>query len=232
MRDADRQVVRALPLFSGMREAHFSALVDAALLQAFPPRVELIREGELPDFLHVIVEGAVELCSAHNGSETTIDIVVPTTTFILAAVIRDEAYLNSARTLAQSRILMIPAERVRDTFGRDSTFARAIVRELAQRYRGVVRALKNQKLRTATERLANWILQAELRNGQHGRFTMPFEKRTLAALIGTTPENLSRSFAALLPHGVTTDGRAIILEDQARLRRIARPNPLIDDISE
>ena len=70
------------------------------------------------------------------------------TTFILAAVIRDEVYLKSARTLTPAQILMIPAQTVRDVFGRDAAFARAIVNELAERYRGLVRALKNEKLRT------------------------------------------------------------------------------------
>ena len=54
---------------------------------------------------------------------------------------------------------MIPAQAVRDVFGRDAAFARAIVNELAERYRRVVRVLKDQKLRTGIERLANWILE-------------------------------------------------------------------------
>ena len=232
MRAADLQIVRDLPLFNDMQETHFSALMGAAFLQTFPPRVLLIREGELPDFLHVIAEGAVELFSAHGERETTIDIVVPTTTFILAAVIRDEVYLNSARTLAESRVLMIPADAVRDIFGRDGTFARAVVGELALRYRSVVRALKNQKLRTSTERLANWILQADARNGSQGNLRLPFEKRTLAALLGTTPENLSRSFATLASHGVASEGRALVIKDRTKLQRLARENPLIEDIPE
>jgi CRP/FNR family transcriptional activator FtrB len=232
MRVSDLQIVRALPLFSGMKEAHFNALMSAALLQTFPPRVLLISEGELPDFLHVIVDGMVELFAAQGDRETTIDIVVPTTTFILAAAIRDEVYLNSARTLAPSRVLMIPAGALRDIFGRDSTFARAVVGELALRYRGVVRALKSQKLRTSTERLANWILQADARNGANGRLALPFEKRTLAALIGATPEHLSRSFATLASHGVTSEGRTIVIKDRAKLQRLAQENPLIEDVAE
>lgn len=46
---------------------------------------------------------------------------------------------------------------VRDVFGRDATFARSIVNELAARYRSVVTILKNQKLRTGIEWLANWL---------------------------------------------------------------------------
>ena len=82
-----------------------------------------------------MVEGSVELFGGHNGHETTIDIIRPVTTFILAAVIRDEVYLKSARTLKPAQILMIPAQTVRDVFGRDAAFARAIVNELAVRYR-------------------------------------------------------------------------------------------------
>lgn len=230
MRRPDLDLIRELPLFRGMTAAHFDALVSAALLQKFPQHVVLIREGELPDFLHVIVEGAVELYATHCDRETTIEVIVPTTTFILAAVIRDEVYLKSARTLMQSRVLMIPAGAVRDIFSRDSAFARAVVGELATRYRAIVRALKNQKLRTGVERLANWILRADARNGSTGRVLLPFEKRLLAALLGMTPENLSRSFTTLASHGVVSEGRrAVVITDRESLQRFAQENSLIDD---
>ena len=161
MRQSDWKLIRALPLFSDMSEANFATLVSAAFLQRFPQHITLINEGDLPDFLHIVVEGSVEMFSTHDGHETTIDIMRPVTTFILAAVIRDDVYLKSARTLTPAQILMIPAQTVRDVFGRDAAFARAIVNELAERYRGVVRSLKNEKLRTSAERLANWILQTD-----------------------------------------------------------------------
>ena len=142
-----------------MSEANFDELVSAAFLQRFPQHVTLINEGGMPDFLHIVVEGSVELYGVHDHHETTLDIMRPVSTFILAAVIRDDVYLKSARTLTPSQILMIPAQTVRDVFDRDHAFARAIVNELAERYRSVVRSLKNEKLRTSAERLANWILQ-------------------------------------------------------------------------
>ncbi|HXW27461.1 MAG TPA: cyclic nucleotide-binding domain-containing protein, partial [Xanthobacteraceae bacterium] len=114
MRRSDRDLVRALPLFRDAGDAHFDGLMDAAFLQRFPPHVVLIEEGQLPDFLHIVVEGMVELFGRSAGRETTLDIIRPVTTFILAAVIRDEVYLKSARTLAPARILMLPAASVRD----------------------------------------------------------------------------------------------------------------------
>jgi CRP/FNR family transcriptional activator FtrB len=188
----------------------------------------LINEGELPDFLHIVVEGTVELFASSNERQTTIRIVRPVSTFILAAVIRDGVYLKSARTLAPAHILMIPAAAVRDVFGRDARFARAVVNELAAHYRNLVRELKNQKLRTGTERLAAWILTEDRQQGSRGHVELTFDKRTLASRLGMTPENLSRNLVTLTTHGVSTRGRKIDIVDRDLLERCAKPNGLMD----
>ena len=228
MRSSDRKFIRKLPLFAEMREDHFDLLLGAGYLQRFLEGVVLINEGELPDFLHVVVDGTVELFAGSGNRQTTIDVIYPVTTFILAAVIRDEVYLKSARTLAPAHILLIPASALRDVFDRDAAFARAVVRELAERYRGLVRELKNQKLRTGTERLANWILKTEIRQGNEGPVKLNYDKRTLASQLGMTAENLSRNFLALGKHGVSSQGRKIVITDRAALERCAKPNVLID----
>jgi len=228
MRTSELTLVRKLPLFHEMADRHFEYLTAAALLQRFPPGVVLINEGALPDFLHIVVEGSVELFAAHKGRETTIDIIRPVTTFILAAVIRDEVYLKSARSLAEAHILMLPAENVREVFSKDAAFARAVVNELALRYRDVVRALKNEKLRTSAERLANWILMSEQRQGRAGRVALACDKRTLASQLGMTPENLSRNLSLLAKHGVKSSGLEIVIEDRPALSSFAHPTALID----
>ena len=229
MRAQDTDLLRTLPLFRGMADARFDELMQAAFLQRFPAHVVLIKEGELPDFLHVTVEGSVELFASHGDSETTIDILRPVTTFILAAVIQDDLYLKSARTLTPARILMIPAPAVRSVFGRDAVFARAVVSELAVRYRSIVRELKNQKLRTGLERLASWILQTDALAGGKGHFEFAHDKKTVAALLGMTPENLSRGLATLAADCIESESRAVTIVDRNRLAQIAGPDPLIDE---
>ncbi len=228
MRQTEWNVIRALPLFQDVSETHFEELVSAAFLQQSTQGVTLFSEGDLPEFLHIVVEGAVELFGVHDGHETTIDIIGPVTTFDLAAVIRDEVYLKSARTLAPAQIAMIPAQTVRDVFGRDAAFVRAIVNELAECYRGVVRSLKNEKLRTSAERLANWILQADALQGNQRNIELTFDKHTLASRLGMTPENLSRNLTLLAKYGVRSSGRYIVIEDPLALERFAKPNALID----
>ncbi len=229
MRDADAKIVRALPLFSGMQRAHFETLIGAGYLQRFPHRVVLVHEGQKPDFLHVLVEGSVEFFSASRERETTLSFLAPPGAFILAAVVLDQLYLKSARTTDSSVVVLIPADAVRGAFNKDPAFARAVVAELALRYRALVKDLKNQRLRTSLERLANWILAHDAKVGRPGEFKLPMEKKALANLLGMRPENLSRAFGELSGLGVEVDGANLRIVDVAALTRFARPDPLIDD---
>ena len=106
------------------------------------------------------------------GFTNRITTVRPVATFILAATIRDAPYLMSARTLERSRIALIPSQDVRAAFDRDGQFARAIVAELAQCYRSVVKTTKDLKLRTSLERLANYLLREQKRQSGAAAFDL------------------------------------------------------------
>jgi CRP/FNR family transcriptional activator FtrB len=232
MREFEAGEVRALHLFDAMADEHFNAVIKAAYLQRFPAHVVLITEGDRPDFLHVVLEGSVELFSGLGRHQTTIAMLRPITTFILEAVVGDLPYLASARTLKASRILLIPAETVRSIFEQDTHFAHAIVRELSRAFRGMLMELKNRKLRTSLERLALWMLRADAQSGSNGRFTIAFDKRTIASQLGMTPENLSRNLKILSGFGVEVRGRDVRLNDPARLAAIAKadgPLPQSED---
>jgi CRP/FNR family transcriptional activator FtrB len=228
VRLSDVQSIRALPLFQQMSEQGFADMMAQSMLQRFPARADLIREGDLPDFLYIVVDGAVDLYATRDGEESTIDIVYPASSFILAAVMRDEPYLKSARTLTPSQILMIPSQVVRDAFNRDPAFARGIVDELAARYRAVTRVLKNDRMRSSTERLGNWLLGMARRSGSN-EFELPLEKRKLASFLGMTPESYSRSIAALEKHGVRSHGSLITITDPAGLAEFAKPTAIEAD---
>ncbi len=229
--ESDYPDIRELHLFSDMANEQFLTLMRGAYVQNFPPRIELITEGDPSDFLHIITSGSVDLFSTWNGRETSMATVWPFSTFILAATIKDAPYLMSARTLEKSRIALIPSQDVRAVFDADQSFARAIVSELAQCYRSVTKAHKNLKLRSSLERLANYLLQQRVHSGDDAEFDLRFEKRRLASMLGMTPENLSRAFKALRPYGVTIEGNRVRIADLEDLVRFAKPDPLIDDPS-
>ena len=229
MRDADLERVRALPLFSGCSDETFRTLSAGAFLQRFPAGTTLLLEGDQVDFLYVLLDGIVELEGTWNDKETTLAILRPVSTFILAAVVLDADCLMSARTVERSTILMLSGAALRRVMSEDAAFAVAVAEEMAGCYRGLVRTLKNQKLRGGLERLANYLITQRLRQGGDPTFTLPHEKRTLASLLGMTPENLSRSLATLADYGVEIRGPSVTITRPAVLERLAKPDPLIDN---
>jgi CRP/FNR family transcriptional activator FtrB len=221
--------LKALPLFSKMTENSLTSLLDAALLQQFPTGVILIHEGDHADFLHVLVDGLVEIFTEQDGGEWGISLINPISTFILAAVVSDQPYLNSARTLSDSRVLLIPAQNVRAIFEQDIAFARIVAQELAFAYRSTVKKLKGYMARSSVQRVANWILAEAKRDSSQANIVVPFDRGTLASHIGTTRENLSRSLAMLTEHGVRIRGREIVIDSKELLEAFARPQRFIDD---
>jgi CRP/FNR family transcriptional activator FtrB len=229
MRLRERNKIRRLPLFVDVEAGHTDALLRNSCLQCFSPNIELAREGESADFLHVVVDGQVEVFSTYRDRETTVAVIGPGQTVLVAAVILDKVCLGSARTLSPARVLLVPAEAVRQLFYADAAFARALALELAQTYRGIMKELKNQKLRSTIERLANFLLTHYEQSGAKGSFMLPFEKKVLASRLGMAPEVLSRSFMALVPHRIRVCGAAVEVHDVEALRNLAKPSSTIDD---
>lgn len=220
--------VRSLFLFSDIGDETFRNLMRASYDQSLPQHVTVIQEGAPADFLHIVVEGLVELYATSNGREATMAAVRPVSTFILAASIRDAPYLMSARTLERSRILLIPSADIRLAVAHDPQFAMNAIQELAGCYRSMVRHTKNLKLRSTRERIAAYLLRQSRLLGDAAGFTLPVEKRLLASYMGMTPENLSRALKTLVADGCKVDGQRVTITNRPRLEALARLSPPLD----
>lgn len=207
----------------------FERLMSASRIETFHADSVLFREGETPGHLFVVIGGLIELCSEHGHDDFSFALLRPGAAFIIAAVIRDAAYLNSARALKTARVLTVPAIDVRQAVETDRPFAHAVEQALAADYRSILKELKDRAFRPVAERLANWLLREMEPEGAGGRVILPFTRQKLAAHIGTAPETLSRVLTSLAAHGVEGHGQQIVVRDAAELSRLARPDPLIDD---
>ena len=229
MRETDYRLLQGFPLFRTLSEPDFLALAARGqMIECLPQRV-LAREGELPKFLFVLTEGLFELVSGHGGGQTIVSFIRPPTAFILAAVVMQQPYLVTARALVPSRVFALPLEVFHDAMANMPAVALGTCRELATRYRDMVKELKNVKIRNAGQRLANWILtEADVLNS--AVFDLRVQKSVLASRLGMTNAHLSRGFANLRHHGVALRGRQIEIVDRRALQNFAHPDPLIDDL--
>lgn len=229
MESKDFERLREVSLFADLSADTLREVTNGAFLQRFPRQTVLFRQGDVPDFLHVLLEGSVQLAAASpEGRETVVDILKPVDAFMPAATLTNKPYLVSAKVVDAARIAMLPATVLREHITRDPQLALAIIASLARQYRGMLRQVKDLKLRTTTQRLGCYLLALVEETGPDKAVELPHDKRLIAAQLGMTPESLSRAFSALRKMGVDVHGHRVILKDAVRLSQYCMPDQLID----
>lgn len=238
MNQADQAALFALPLFAHLPVAALERLADGGFVHSEPPEAVLFLEGDSARFLHVILSGRVSLfgsigdIAASGGlphREAIVEIFSAGDVIIAPAVLLDLPYLMSARVIETARIAFLPADAIRDLMREHADFARQAAMMLARHWRLLARQLKDQKLRSAPQRLARYLIT--LANGTQGEgqgvdVELTLDRRTLASWLGMSPENLSRSIAQLAEVGVHFRGRKVSIASVARLHAYCQEDDL------
>ena len=229
MQPEDFEKLRQVPLFEELTETTLRDLVKAAFLQRFPVQTILFHQGDQPDFLHILLEGSVQLTGiSPERREAVVDILDTIEAFMPAAVLTGTPYLVTAKVVHPARVLMLPARALRESVARDSSLSLAMIASLSRQYRTMLKQIKDLKLRTSTQRLGCYLLSLSMQNGADGTVELPHDKRLIAARLGMTPESLSRAFSALRKYGLEVRGHTIRITDAVRLHQFCMPDELID----
>lgn len=216
MKSGDSQILRRTRLLSAAAEATLARIEDEASVQVMGPGSMLFEQGERPRHAQIVLHGGVALVGSLEKSEMVIEFFGSGEVLLAAAVILDLPYLVSARTTEESRIASVPADTFRALLHSDRRFAVAMTEEMARHWRTLVRQIKDLKLRSASQRLAAYLLANGTPERTAVRITI--EKQILASRLGMTPASLSRAFRELKQLGVEARASRITLADPEGLR--------------
>lgn len=221
--------VVALPLFNALSEPTRTRLLRATISHSVAAGTVLFEQGTMPNFQIVVMSGSAQLFGQSNDRrEVLIDIVRAPDLVVPAAVVSGAPYLMQARVPEPSRFLLIQAEAFRTAVATDPRLAQAVLLGLAEQFRGMVRQIKNLKLRSAIQRVGCYILALSARQCTPYQAVLPYEKHLVASELGMTKETFSRAVSSLKESGIRIEGKKIIIVDHARLAAQSNPDPLID----
>ncbi len=219
MEDRDHDMLKGHEVFGPIGDKTRQAVLEDAFELDMPAGTTLFRQGEDAKFLHLVLEGRVALIGSSDGKdETVVEFFQAGDVFIMPAVILQLPFLMSARTVDDSRILMIPAQRFREEISSNGALSLACSRELSRHWRLLIRQVKDLKLRSAPQRLGSYLLSLADTHSDHAEIELEEQRGMLARRLGMTPENLSRAFSRLSDSGVKSRGRKIELSDIPALR--------------
>lgn len=214
---ADTAIVRRTMLFNRLTDDQFVDLVGRSIPHTYSKGCLLFQQGEVVKTIPIVVSGWVRLFRVHvDGVDTTVRIVGPAHGFVEAAVLLGRPTDISAETIAETRILMVDADRLRARLKTDADIAISALASASIHLRNLVADLEQLKTLSVPRRIAHFIIDTVGRTEGPAEVRLPYEKSLIAGHIGMTAESFSRGLAKLRAHGVVT------LRDVIRVERMEK----------
>ncbi len=212
------QLKRIMP-FAAFRPEDLPELISGARQAIAAPGTTLQASK---NSLYAILEGAVCLLRRLPGHEhrCLVEISDAPCLFGEAALFDDQAVPIEAEVLRQALIVELRASTVRRCLTNSPAAQLRMLGYMSASLKRLVIQITMLKLMTGPRRLAQFLISLVDHSGRKDGIDLPFEKKTLAALLGMTPESLSRAFHRLKPLGVGTNrAGSISIDDVERLRQ-------------
>lgn len=217
----ERETLLNSGLLSALGVESVAAMMEIAVIGNLPARQMLFREGEAADMLHCVLSGYVRVYKLDpDGREADVELYGPGDLIGASVVLDGGRYGATAQAAEPSLIARFDLKRVRDIAARRPDLSMALANALSGQLSRVFASLADDRLHTAPQRVAHYLLGHCPADGRSASFRLPYQKSLLAGKLGLAPEALSRAFSMLRNHGVSVRGRLVHIGDPEALRRI------------
>jgi CRP-like cAMP-binding protein len=225
-------LIRKLEQFAGLSDEDKRLVDDAARdVRRLEARQDIIREGERPGEVHLLLEGWAARYKVLPGGERAImAYLIPGDLCDIHIALLDRMD-HSIGTLSPARVAYIPRERIEALMGRGDDLARALTWSMLVDEAILREWLVTLGHRPADKRVAHLICEMMLRSKAVGltdddSFDLPLTQEELADTMGITPVHMNRTLQALRRSDlITTRGKRVIVRDAGRLMAFADFNP-------
>ncbi|AJY47721.1 Crp/Fnr family transcriptional regulator [Martelella endophytica] len=209
-------------LTSSMDMATMNRLMECATFANCYPRDVVFRQGDPATHFYSVLSGYVRLYRQNSeGREADIRVCGPGESFADDLVFGGDTYEYHAQAADKAMLARYDLSKVRHVANSDGgLLARAIAGSLSGQLQETMDCIANDRLNTAVQRVALYLLEQCEGQESSGSFRLAFQKSLLAGKLGLAPEALSRAFATLKELGVQVHGRIIEIEDMDALRRL------------
>lgn len=202
----DTKALQQLPLFAPVPRAALKRLFDSARLHSFASDSILFRENESAEYLYVALDGHVALMASGAGEgDVIVEFVPPGHPFITAAVLLNRPFLMTARVIETTRVALLPAGDFRKAVAAEHSLSLSLNMVASEHWRLLIGQVKSLKMRTASQRLAAFLISLVDRYAGTATVTLPCERQVLASWLGMVPRVPREPFATWRRWGSTAE---------------------------
>lgn len=217
----DKALLLRTPFMTALSGEALVKMLNAATITSVAARHLVFREGTPADHFYCVLGGYVRLYRLNKeGREADIRVCGPGDTFAECLIFGDDMYRFNAQAAENATLARFETRSVRLLAEQEPDVARAIMACLSRHLISTMDCVANDRLHTAQQRVADYLLRHCPVDGGPASLRLPFQKSLLAGMLGLAPEALSRAFSSLRRIGVTVRGRIVQIGDVSALREI------------
>lgn len=217
----EKSILVKTPFMASLGSTALQRMTELATAINYESRDILFREGEQAESFFCVLSGYVRLYRLNkDGREADIRICGPGDTFAECLLYLGPNYRYNAQAAENVTLARFEIAKVRAAAEQDTDISRAIMQSLANHLLTTMDCVANDRLQTAPQRVAHFLLTSCPKESTSASIRLPFQKSLLAGKLGLAPEALSRAFSTLRRAGVTVRGRLIQINDVNALKQI------------
>lgn len=217
-------VLARVPLLSTLPPRSLAELTAASRLVTFAKSDVLFVEGDPPDRMFAVLSGRIRIYrNSAAGAELVLSNAGPGESIGELSVIDRLPRSASASALERSRVLVVPAERLREVLSRDPVAMLAVATQLAVTVRRLTGTTSDFIFLDLPHRLVKYLLslvdaRGGAREGNRATVQLPASQSGIAAQLGVTRQSINQALGVLAQEGlIAVDGKSVALLDLARL---------------
>lgn len=214
-------LLRSCKLFSDLEGADLEAVQQIALRREFRKGQIIFSEGEPSRGFFLVVSGAVKIFrTGPDGRERVLHVLENGDAFAEAAMFMDTYPAMAEALVSPTTVIQVDKNGFKQLIARDPRLSFRIIGTLVNWLRQMRDALTDLTLKEVPARFASYALSLPAVPGKP--IEVRVSKTTIAQMIGTTKETLSRVLNRLAQHRILTyRGSQIRILNRARLQKIA-----------
>ena len=222
LRVSATDVLQKVPLFSQLSPPDLQRVVEVARDRAYPKNSVILFEDDPGDALYVVGKGQVKVVLiGEDGREVILSVLGEGEFFGEMALIDDEPRSAHVIAMEDSTLYVLRREDFQGILEHSPGIGLALLKELSRRLRRVDEKVGSLVLLDVNGRVAQLLLDLADEAGSD-RITRRLTHHTIAQMIGSSRETVSRTMRELVEKGyIEISRREILIRDRAALEASA-----------
>jgi len=223
---AIKNVLTQFSLFNKLDDVQIGVLTKYSVVLNTNQGDYVFNRGDSSKGLYILLKGQLKLgVTSSQGVEKVVNIIAPYDSFGETGLFLKHQMPSYAKAITKSKVLLVPEYIMHSLMDTNANVARLMQEKLSVSLHQMIQDIETLTLPTATQRLVDYLLKISTKTGNVEYIILPVRKETIASILNTSPETLSRSINKLSNIGlIKVKGKHVTITDILKLRTFTVDN--------